>query len=309
MTELLDRQGVVILDGGLATELEARGHDIGDELWSARLLADDPESIRQVHLDYLEAGADCIVSAGYQASFPGFAARGLYEPEAESLLRRSVELALEAREAFWSGPDSHAGRHRPLVAAGVGPYGAFLADGSEYTGDYDRDAAGLADFHHRRLAVFAGCGADLIACETLPSAVEARVLVGLLEEIPGCQTWISFSCRDGGHISDGTPIAEIITEIADSPAVIAVGVNCTAPRHIGSLIVAARRVTAKPIVVYPNSGERYDAAHHRWVAAGGRSDPLVTAKEWFGLGARILGGCCRTGPAQIRELRRRLLPG
>ncbi len=178
LSALLDRQGVAILDGGLATELEARGHDIGDELWSARLLIDDPESLRGVHRDYLLAGADCIVSASYQASFAGFRRRGLSEREATRLLRRSVELARQARDELWSAPEHRRGRRRPLVAAGIGPYGAFLADGSEYTGIYDLDAEGLARFHRHRLQVLATSGADLLACETIPSAVEARVLVG-----------------------------------------------------------------------------------------------------------------------------------
>ncbi|MFQ5350419.1 MAG: homocysteine S-methyltransferase, partial [Thermoanaerobaculia bacterium] len=218
---------MAVLDGGLATELEARGHDIGDELWSARLLLDDPESIRRLHLDYLEAGADCIVSASYQASVEGFVPRGLSEAEAEATLRRAVELARAARDEFWRSAGHRTDRSRPLVAASVGPYGAFLADGSEYTGDYGLDADGLARFHRRRLEILAGCGADLLACETIPSAVEAGVLADLLAELPACHAWISFSCRDGERLRDGTEIARIAARLADSPRVVAVGVNCT----------------------------------------------------------------------------------
>lgn len=301
------RQGVAILDGGLATELEARGHELGDELWSARLLADDPESIRRLHLDYLEAGADCIVSASYQASLEGFSRRGLSAEDAERLLRRSVELAAAARDAFWARPESRAGRLRPLVAASVGPYGAFLADGSEYRGDYELGARGLADFHRRRLEILAGSGADLLACETIPSATEALVLVELLAGLPGSRAWLSFSCRDGRRISDGTPIASLAAEVASSPRVVALGVNCTAPVHLGSLIEAVRGATSKPIVAYPNSGEAWDAESRRWLP-GGRPGALAAAAEWVELGARAVGGCCRTSPADIRELRRRLLP-
>jgi homocysteine S-methyltransferase len=307
LRSLLDSQGVAILDGGLATELEARGHDLGDDLWSARLLVDEPDSVRRLHLDYLEAGADCIVSASYQASIPGFTRRGLGEDEAVRLLRLSVELARAARDEFWAVAGNRAGRHRPLVAASVGPYGAFLADGSEYRGDYDLDASGLACFHRRRLAILAGSGADLLACETLPSAIEARVLVELLAEIPGCPAWLSFSCRDGERIRDGTPLATIAAEVAASPRAIAVGVNCTAPAHLARLIPAVRRGTAKPIVVYPNSGEHYDAATGRWLPGDCAPRLADGAAEWVALGARLVGGCCRTGPGEIRELRQRLL--
>ena len=308
LTTLLERQKVAILDGGLATELEARGHDLADELWSARLLIEAPDEIRRLHLDYLEAGADCIVSASYQASFAGLARRGLEADAAEDLLRRSVDLARAARAELWRDPAKRAGRQPPLVAASVGPYGAALADGSEYTGDYDLDAAGLARFHRRRLQVLATSGADLLACETIPSALEARVLAGLLGELPEARGWISFSCRDGEHLSDGTPIAAIAAEVAASDRVIAVGVNCTAPRHVGALISAIARVTAKPILAYPNSGERYDARTGRWLAGGDRSAPIfATAADWVARGARVLGGCCRTGPEHIRALRRALL--
>ena len=136
------------------------------------------------------------------------------------MLRHSVELALTARDDFWATPENRSGRQRPLVAASIGPYGACLADGSEYSGDYDLDAAGLADFHRRRLGILASCGADLLACETIPSAIEARALVGLIEEISGCRTWVSFSCRDGQRISDGSRLADIAAEIAASPRVI-----------------------------------------------------------------------------------------
>ena len=247
------------------------------------------------------------MSAGYQASLPGLVRYGASEPEAVRVLRRSVELALAARDRFWAAPESRAGRHRPLVAAGLGPYGAFLADGSEYTGDYDLGTRGLEDFHRQRLEILAGCGADLLACETVPSAVEARALTDLLESIPGARAWLSFSCRDGERISDGTPLAGIAAEVAASDRIVAVGVNCTAPRWIGSLVTALADVSGKPIVVYPNSGERWDARTRRWLPSDEPLDLADAAPRWVGLGARIIGGCCRTGPDQIRALRQRLL--
>ncbi|MCI0395561.1 MAG: homocysteine S-methyltransferase [Chloroflexi bacterium] len=302
ITPFLERQGALILDGGLATELEARGYNLGDELWSARLLQDAPEAIRQVHADYLAAGADCVISASYQATIGGFVRRGLSEAEAIALLRLSVQLALEARDDFWAAPANRPGRLRPLVAASVGPYGAALADGSEYTGAYDLDEAGLLAFHRRRWHILAETPADLLACETIPSYPESRALARLLAETPGRYAWFSFSCRDGQRISDGTPLVECIRPLNELPQVAAVGVNCTAPRFIPSLIARARQATDKPIVVYPNSGETYDAKNNRWLGESVPAEFGTYSREWRKEGAALIGGCCRTGPEHIRQI-------
>lgn len=307
LTPMLEQQGVVVLDGGLATELERRGCDLADDLWSARVLMDQPELVRRVHADYLEAGADCIVSASYQATVEGFVKKGLSQGEAERLLQMSVEIALEAREAFWAVPSNRQGRLRPLVAASIGPYGAFLADGSEFTGDYDLDEQGLTDFHADRWQLLAGSGADLLACETIPSATEARVLMKLLEQTPSAIAWFSFSCRDDTHISDGTELAAMAWELSDSERVIAVGVNCTAPRFISGLVSSVQAVTSKPIVVYPNSGERWEAVGKRWLPGEEAIDLSQASRTWRDQGARLIGGCCRTGPDDIRSIRWHLL--
>ncbi|MHC4548709.1 MAG: homocysteine S-methyltransferase [Planctomycetota bacterium] len=291
MSTLLRQEGVVILDGGLATELEARGHDLPDELWSARLLLDDPGALLEVHRAYVAAGADCLITASYQATFEAFARRGISNSEAADKLQLSVTLAREARPK--------------LVAASVGPYGAALADGSEYTGAYDLDEEGLLAWHRRRFEVLTRSGADLLACETIPSFAEARALARLVDETPA---WLSFSCRDDEHISDGTPLAECIAALESNEHIVAVGVNCTAPRHVLALVRAARAVTRKPLVVYPNSGERYDVAQKRWT---GLRDPVEFAEAalaWRRAGASVLGGCCRTGPEHIARLRARLQP-
>jgi len=297
----IEQQGALILDGGLATELERRGANLSDALWSARLLADDPAIIRQVHLDYYWAGADCCTGASYQATLPGFVARGLSPDEARALIVRSVRLAAEARDAFWAaGP--HRRRLRPLVAASVGPYGAYLADGSEYTGDYDLDEAGLIDFHRERWALLSGTGPDLLACETLPSFAEARALAHLLAETPGAWAWLSFTCRDGAHISDGTPIAECATWLTGRPGVAAIGVNCTPPRFMPDLIRALSAASDTPIVVYPNSGESYDPAGKRWLGQSVPAEFGTYSREWRKLGAALIGGCCRTTPDHIRQI-------
>ena len=303
----LDRFDAFILDGGLATQLEALGADLGDDLWSARLLLDDPALIRRVHAAYLWAGADCIITSTYQGTIPGFKTRGLTEQEAQDLIRFSVQLALEERDAFWESqePQWRNIHLRPLVAASVGPYAAFRADGSEYTGAYDLDERELAEFHRRRWQMLADSGADLLACETIPNFAEARALAGLLSETPHRHAWFSFSCRDGKHISDGTPIAECAAYLDQHARVAAIGVNCTAPRFIPSLINEIRGVTDRAVIVYPNSGEMYDVTHRHWV---GESDPAefgTMSREWRKMGAACLGGCCRTTPAHIRQIRDR----
>ena len=309
IAELLARQGFVVLDGGLATELEARGADLGDELWSARLLADDPERIWEVHTVYLEAGADVLVTASYQATIDGFLGAGLVasEGEAANLLLSSVGLAREARDRFWSEPANRIGRLRPLVAASVGPYGAALADGSEYRGDYDLAEPELVAFHRRRFELLAASDADLLAIETIPSGVEARALGLLLAAHPEKTAWISFSCRNQTELSDGTDFESLVALVSSVPNLAAIGVNCTAPRHVSSLIERARRATSKPIVVYPNSGERWDAGARRWLPSDQAGDFAALAVEWRAKGASLIGGCCRTGPGEIAAIRAALV--
>jgi len=298
--------GVVVLDGGLATELERDGFDLAHPLWSARLLQEAPQAIVAVHRAYLEAGADVIGTASYQATIEGFRREGLSPTEAAELLRRSVTLAQQARDEFWSAAGGdRTERLRPLVAASIGPYGAFLADGSEYTGVYDRDEAGLADFHRERLGLLREAGADLLACETIPSGAEARGLARLLADQPA-PAWVSFSCRDEASLWDGTPFAEAVRVVAAVPQVLAVGVNCTAPSLVGPLLRTAAGVTPKPLVAYPNSGESYDPVAKLWRGVSAAHDWGALSAGWRAAGARLLGGCCRTGPGHIRAVRQAL---
>lgn len=304
--QFMRRQGVMVLDGGLATALEERGYDLDDELWSAKVLLEAPDAIRQVHLDFLAAGADCIGTSTYQASIPGFRKRGLSDTAAAELLRRSVDLAVDARDMFWSEPSNRQDRIRPLVAASVGPYGAFLADGSEYTGRYDIDDDDLRAFHRDRWHILADSEADLLACETIPSRREAGVLVQLLQETPGTWAWLSFSCRDGAHLSDGSRLVDVARDCDAEPRVAAVGINCTSPEFVSALINEIREGTEKPVIVYPNSGERYDSGYRTWVGAPPPVDWGRSSIEWARLGATGIGGCCRIGPEEIAVMRRQL---
>ena len=301
---ILSRQPMMVLDGALATELERRGADLTDPLWSAKTLLERPDLIRQVHLDYFSAGADVATTATYQATFEGFARRGIDGRQAARLMRDAVGLAVAARDEFWSVAANRAGRVRPLVAASVGPYGAMLADGSEYRGRYGLDDAALADFHRARLQVLADAGADLLACETLPCLREALVLARMLREIHGACAWISFSCKDGEHNCEGEPIAECAAQLHAHERVVAVGVNCTPPQYVPSLLQRMHSMTAKPLVAYPNSGELYDASSKQWHGDCGSTRFGEQARLWYAQGARLIGGCCRTGPEDIRSVKR-----
>lgn len=307
LAPFLNKSTALILDGGLATELEARGHDLSDDLWSARLLLDAPEVIQQVHFDYLKAGADCIISASYQGTIEGFMNHGLSQDMAKAMLVLSVELAVEARDRFWGDRFNRSDRLKPIVAASVGPYGAFLADGSEFTGDYDLDALGLLEFHRDRWRILSSTQADVLALETIPSLTEARVLGELLRESGHRYAWMSFSCKDGKHISDGTPLTQAIAVLDNIDNLVAIGVNCTAPRFISSLISEARKATEKPIIVYPNSGEHYDTVLRRWIGKADTQAFAETCRTWQAAGASLIGGCCRTGPGHIRLMRQNLI--
>lgn len=294
---LLAGGGTVVLDGGLATELEAGGADLSDALWSARLLAEDPAAIVRAHRAFFRAGAQVATTASYQATFEGFAHRGIGRAAAGALLRRSVELAQEARTAALEERGDGGDRRPLLVAASIGPYGAYLADGSEYRGRYGLSGQALRAFHRERMATLLEAGPDLLACETIPELEEGQALVALLDELGGTG-WLSFTCRDGGHLRSGVPVEEAFALADGSPRVRAVGINCTAPQDVPELIARASAVTAKPIVAYPNSGEAWDPAARRWVGEAGAVG-AGAARAWVSAGARLVGGCCRVTPAQI----------
>ena len=294
---LVQRMGEgMILDGGLATELEARGCDLRHPLWSAEILRRDPQQIADVHRAYLQAGAEIITTASYQATVQGLREVGLSDEEAADLLRLSAELALTARDTI----NPHA-----LVAASIGPYGAYLANGAEYTGEYDLSEQQLTAFHRPRWAILAQTKIDLFACETIPSWREARALLPLItsSEQPA---WVSFSCRNSAELSDGTPLERVAQLFQTVPHVVAIGINCTAPRYVAGLITRLRQNSDKPIIVYPNLGEEWDGERKEWVGESAETPDSFArqAQLWRKLGANIIGGCCRTTPAHIGRLAR-----
>lgn len=265
------------------------------------MLQTNPEAIVQATRAYLDAGAECVATATYQASREGFAALGLSANEADELMDLSVGLAVRARDEFLVANPSV--EYVPFVAASVGPYGAMLHDGSEYKGRYGVSAATLREFHETRLRLFDESEADILALETIPSRLEAEVLVDLLAD-SDTPAWISFSCCDDRHISDGTPIAKVAALFQDHPTVVAVGVNCTPPQFVPELVRKIRAAApAKSIIAYPNSGEVYNAENNSWSGTVTPGDCATAALAWIDAGATIVGGCCRMGPDHIRAMR------
>lgn len=286
---------VLVLDGGLSNALEDRGLDLSSDLWTARLLLDDPAQIAAVHRDYYLAGADVATTASYQASVPSLVAAGLTRREAEHTIVASVELARGVRDEV-----AAASGRRLLVAASVGPYGAVLADGSEYRGRYGVSPAALRDFHGPRLELLASAGPDLLAVETIPDADEAEVLVPLLDEL-GLPAWFSYSV-EGDATRAGQPLREAYAVLAGSTSIVAAGVNCSAPRDVTQAVMTAVEVAGRPAVAYPNLGESWDSETHTW--RGDAAFDTGLAAGWVAAGARLVGGCCRVGPGHIGELAR-----
>lgn len=292
-----------ILDGGMATELERRGCEISGPLWSAQALDSSPDVIRQVHLDYLRAGADCISTVSYQVSALGYMELGRPREDAARALRHSVAIAAAARERYLRESD------RPVViAVSLGPHGAALHNGAEFHGQYDISFDELVTFHAERLAVVAEnwadkTAADLVALETIPSLEEAQAILAALAQFPSLRAWLSFTCQDVMRVVHGEGLAECAALLDASEQVVGVGINCTQPRFVAALIRAAKETTGKPVLVYPNSGETWDADGRRWRGISDVGEYGALAATWFAAGAQAVGGCCRTTPEHIRAVR------
>jgi homocysteine S-methyltransferase len=300
ITTLLTANRTLILDGALATELEARGCDLSDPLWSAKVLIENPELIYQVHLDYFNAGAQCAITASYQATPQGFLRRGLDHSQSLALIAKSVQLAQQARNDYLA---LHPQAVPLLIAGSVGPYGAYLADGSEYRGDYALPQEEMMAFHRPRIKALAEAGVDLLACETLPSFGELQALLMLLQEFPTLGAWFAFTLRDSQHLSDGTPLVTVMAALHANPQVLAIGINCIALENVTPALQQLAALTDKPLLVYPNSGEHYDAVSKTWHACGGAHGSLIAQiGEWQRIGAQLIGGCCRTTPQDIRQI-------
>ncbi|KAF2787296.1 Homocysteine S-methyltransferase [Melanomma pulvis-pyrius CBS 109.77] len=302
----------LILDGALATYLELLGADISTALWSATLLLSQPSLIHKTHLDYYHAGADIAITASYQASVQGLQKHlNLPEHEAKNVVKKSVELAIQARSDYLGSLTDEVEKERKskrlLVAGSVGPYGAFLADGSEYRGDYVLSKSSMKDFHRGRISALIEAGCDVLACETLPSIGELEALVELLEEFPGTEAWFSFTMKDAEHISDGTSLDKVCETLKECKQAVAVGVNCVPEETALGALKQLAKLTSKPLVVYPNSGEQWNAESRSWQGERNKGAQLAErTKEWWNAGARLIGGCCRTTPEDINIIEQSL---
>lgn len=291
----------VVLDGAMATELEARSVPMHESLWSAAAIDSAPEAIGAVHAAYLDAGARVIETNTYQASVLGLTDAGARPAQARGLIRDAAELA---RLAVEDRADRRPGR-RALVAGSIGPFGAYLCDGSEYTGTYELSPAEYRVFHVERVRALAEAGVDVLAVETMPRLDEARALVGLIAAETDRPAWVCFQVRrDGGPVvlADGTPLVEATRWAQEEDTVAAVGVNCVAPALVAPALETLASGTGKPLVCYPNSGEAWDARSRRWRPARTPVDWARLVPGWLASGARLIGGCCRTRPADIARI-------
>ena len=286
-------QGPWPIDGGLSGELEKRGHDLADKLWSARLLRDAPEAISQVHQDYVDAGGRVIITASYQASRQGFVATGMTVEQADDLMRLSITLA---KDVASTSPE------KVWVAASVGPYGAVLGGGQEYVGNYGVAHADLVKFHRERIEVLASAKPDLFACETIPDLDEVRALLEVLVDYPDIPAWITMSAQDGASTCASQGIGHLAELVSAVPSVVAIGVNCTKPEYVTSLLKKLASKSDLPLVVYPNAGRVWDGENMCWIGQGHDTLPTPVITEWVKAGAALIGGCCGLGPVAIRQL-------
>lgn len=301
--ETLKKTGILVIDGSMSTALEQLGCNLKDSLWTAKALAESPELVKKVHLDYLKAGADCGITCSYQTTIPGLVAKGYTAQQAEELIVSSVTLFKQAREEWWEAEGKNQGRAYPSCLAGIGPYGAYLADGSEYRGNYGVDDSVLYKFHKRRMELLWNAGADILLLETQPSLHEALIEAEIAESL-GADYWISFSCKNDTQIHEGNLIRDCATQLGSSkyPHLKMIGINCTAPQYVENLIKELKQTATVPIAVYPNSGEEYDPVTKTW--HGNKEGILYGeyAYRWMKAGANAVGGCCRTVASHVEEV-------
>jgi len=301
--KILAEYPFIILDGGFATELEKKGFDLKDHLWSAKLIAEAPDAVRDVHLSYLNAGADCILTSSYQATVSGFLSAGYSKREAIHIIGDSVRIAKDAIRLFHESSPGMRNRPEPFLAASAGCYGAFLADGSEYRGDYHLEPAAYKNFHRERVDILADAGAEIIAFETFPSMEEAAAVAELMDEYNDIQYWIVFTVKDAFTTSHGDNFNDCIKLLHGRKNLIAAGINCSPPEFISPVLESLDSELKKNFAVYPNSGEHYHTDCSCWEDDPSASDYRRLAEDWYNKGAALIGGCCRTGPGDIMKIK------
>ncbi|PAY54418.1 homocysteine S-methyltransferase [Ligilactobacillus salivarius] len=296
-TEFLTNH-TVVLDGAMSTPLERLGADTNNDLWTAKALIDNEELVYEVHKMYFEAGADLIITDTYQANVQAFEKVGYSEKEARNLIKKAVKIAQKARDDY----ENKTGKHN-YIAGTIGPYGAYLANGSEYRGDYELSTKEYQQFHLPRIEELATTGVDILAIETQPKLDEVLAILELLKEkYPQQKLYVSYTLSDDDTISDGTPLPRAIHALEDYLQVIAVGINCVKLELVEPALKNMKEITDKHLIVYPNSSAVYDPKSKTW------SQPKTSATfeelipNWYEAGARIIGGCCTTGPKEIKTV-------
>jgi homocysteine S-methyltransferase len=278
---------VTLLDGGFSTALEELGNTLNTTLWSGELLKSHPDQVRAAHQLFVDAGAQVLISSSYQITYPGCIAQGWTKEEVDTAIIASTQLAR------FPGVK---------VAASVGPYGAYLADGSEYRGNYGLSKEELKDFHRDRLRALIATQPDLLAVETIPELTEALAIIELIDEInPAMPFWVSFSCKSESELSSGEMFADAVALVNSAKSAVAVGINCTKPSFIEPLLKSAKSVI--PYVVYPNSGREWDPIEKKWLEPVASSFDTSDIQTWKSLGAKLIGGCCGVSPKDISELK------
>lgn len=295
----------LLIDGAMSTALEQLGADTNNSLWTASVLANQPALVKKVHQEYFKAGARLAITDTYQANVPAFIKNGYSKQEAHSLIQRAVALAKEARDEY----QQETGIYN-YVAGALGPYGAYLANGSEYTGDYHLSAIEYQQFHRPRLTDILTVGVDVIAIETQPRLDEVLAELDLVKELaPDTLCYVSFSLKDSTRLPDGTPLAVAARTVAKYPNVFAVGVNCIPLEEVTAAIETVHQVTDKPVIAYPNSSATYDPTTKTWSYPHGRRSLVDYLPQWLAAGLTIIGGCCTTTPQDIAALHEYLKGG
>ncbi|UQS86266.1 homocysteine S-methyltransferase [Nicoliella spurrieriana] len=303
ISQWAQQQPTILIDCALSYGLEQRNIQLNNKLWTASALQSHPDIIKAIHKDYFNAGSNMTVTDTYQGSVPGFIDAGYTKEQAIELIQRSVKLAREA-QAEVTVPQT------TWVAGAIGPYGAFLADGSEYVGNYGISEAELIKFHQDRLQTLVEAGVDLLAFETIPDFTELKAIKQLLSQYPGIDAFVSCSIKDAHHISDGTDLLEVQALLETIPNVIAYGFNCNHPEFTvpGLTYLHDHQTNAnQSLIVFPNSGAHYDPSTKEWSQATAFSFGKA-AKEWQAAHAKWIGGCCEVSVQDERDMRDALFP-
>ncbi|TDM50423.1 homocysteine S-methyltransferase [Macrococcoides goetzii] len=287
------QQDIVILDGGFGTTVEQFGYDVKHELWSSNLLQSNPEAVYIVHQAFVDSGAEIILTNTYQASVQSFLNIGIDRQAARKYLEKAVELATRAAD------------DKAIVAGSLGPYGAMLGNGSEYTGDYKETEEDYIQYHKERLDILIEAGVNVFAFETIPNIEEIKAVKTMLCDYPSIEAWVSVTLKDSDHLSDGTSLEEVIRVVNEIDNVLAFGVNCTSVKVIDGAVDKLIALSDKPLILYPNGGRKYDAVNKIWIDQHDAS-LVEAAVRWKDKGVKIIGGCCQVGPEEISELVRTL---